>query len=84
MFCGGFPEGSSLIEENGKLYIEVPNVNDFMVKTFRNIPYMNYYYKKAYMYNFNGTGIDYIVKQAGYQYQLYYMHDMIFQIIFTG
>lgn len=59
-----------LLKKGGKIYCEVPNVDDIMIKTFRNIPFMNFYYKKAHLYNFNSCGLGYVIGQAGYQYKL--------------
>jgi SAM-dependent methyltransferase len=54
------------LKPNGKIYIEVPNVDDIMVKTFENNPFKNFYYKKAHIFNFNETGLKYIFDHAGY------------------
>lgn len=59
-----------LLKDGGKIYCEVPNVDDIMIKTFRNLPFMNFYYKKAHLYNFNSTGLGYVIKEAGYQYHI--------------
>ncbi len=62
-----------ILKQNGKLYIEVPNVDDIMVKTFRSDAYKDYYYKKAHLYNFNETGLKYIFEQCGLCYDIRYI-----------
>jgi 2-polyprenyl-3-methyl-5-hydroxy-6-metoxy-1,4-benzoquinol methylase len=38
-----------LLKVNGKMYIEVPNVDDILIKTFKNDAFKNFYYKKAHI-----------------------------------
>lgn len=59
-----------LLKKTGKIYIEVPNVDDIMVKTFRCDAYMDYYYKKAHLYNFNETGLNYIFEHCDLSYDI--------------
>ncbi|MDF2944249.1 MAG: methyltransferase, type 11 [Herbinix sp.] len=59
-----------LLKEGGKLYIEVPNVDDILVKTFRCDAFKDYYYKKAHIYNFNEKSLQYIFNQSGYEYDI--------------
>jgi 2-polyprenyl-3-methyl-5-hydroxy-6-metoxy-1,4-benzoquinol methylase len=63
----------SLLNENGKIYIEVPNADDILVKTFHCHEFMNRYYKKAHLYNFNEKGLSYVFQQAGYHYDIDYV-----------
>lgn len=60
----------SNLKEYGKIYIEVPNVDDIMVKTFNNNEFKNFYYKKAHIFNFNETGLMYIFEHAGYDFDI--------------
>lgn len=60
----------SLLKKNGKIYMEVPNVDDVLVKTYECDAFKDYYYKKAHLYNFNEKGLAYIFKNAEYQYQI--------------
>lgn len=62
-----------LLKKGGKLYIEIPNVDDIMVKTFRCDAYKDFYYKKAHLYNFNETGLKYIFEQCGFVYDIRYI-----------
>ena len=55
-----------LLNENGKIYIEVPNVDDVMVKTFKCRPFIEHYYKKAHIFNFNEKGLKYIFECIGF------------------
>jgi 2-polyprenyl-3-methyl-5-hydroxy-6-metoxy-1,4-benzoquinol methylase len=62
-----------LLKKTGKIYIEVPNVDDIMVKTFRSDAYMDYYYKKAHLFNFNETGLNYIFEHCDLVYDIRYI-----------
>lgn len=59
-----------VLNHGGKIYIEVPNVDDVLVKTYACDAFKDYYYKKAHLYNFNKKGLAYIFKQAGFCYQI--------------
>lgn len=54
-----------MLNPGGVIYIEVPNVDDVLVRTYRCRDFMNFYYKKAHLYNFNKKGISYILEKAG-------------------
>lgn len=60
----------SLLKPGGCIYIEVPNVDDILVKTYQCDEFKNFYYKKAHLYNFNEKGLQYIFRQAGYQSEI--------------
>lgn len=62
-----------VLKPEGKIYIEVPNVDDILVKTYECDAFKDFYYKKAHLYNFNEKGMSYIFEQAGYQYQIDYI-----------
>lgn len=62
-----------VLNPGGKIYIEVPNVDDAMVKTYDCEEFKNFYYKKAHLYNFNEVGLSYLFQQAGYQYRVDYI-----------
>ncbi len=59
-----------LLKDNGCIYIEVPNVDDIMVKTFNNSAFKDFYYKKAHLFNFNEKGLSYVFEKSGYHYQI--------------
>ena len=59
-----------LLKENGKIYIEVPNVDDILVKTYQCQEFMDFYYKKAHLYNFNEKGLQYVFDASGYDYDI--------------
>lgn len=58
-----------LLNPKGKIYIEVPNVDDILVKTYECNAFKDYYYKKAHLYNLNEKGLKYIFNRAGYQFK---------------
>ncbi len=62
-----------LLKPDGKIYIEVPNVDDVMVKTYECDAFKDFYYKKAHLYNFNEKGLTYVFEHAGFQYQVDYI-----------
>lgn len=61
---------TSLLKENGVIYIEVPNVDDILVKTYQCEAFKKFYYKKAHLYNFNEKSLAYVFEKAGYQYHI--------------
>ena len=63
-------ELKKLLKPNGKIYIEVPNVDDILVKTYQSQSFKNFYYKKAHIYNFNETGLKYIFDQSDFNYNI--------------
>ena len=60
----------NMLKPNGCIYIEVPNVDDVLVKTYQCESFKNYYYKKAHLYNFNERGLMYIFECTGYKYTI--------------
>lgn len=58
------------LKPGGAIYIEVPNVDDILVKTYNCNAFKDFYYKKAHLYNFNEKGLTYGFGQAGYQYEI--------------
>lgn len=56
-----------VLKTGGKLYIEVPNVDDVMVSLYGCRAFKEYYYKKAHIYNFNEKGLKYIFDKAGFK-----------------
>lgn len=62
-----------LLKEGGKIYIEVPNVDDVMIKTYHSDAFLDYYYKKAHLYNFNEKGLSYLFEKAGFNYQFRFL-----------
>jgi len=60
----------AVLKPGGCIYIEVPNVDDILVKTYQCDAFKNYYYKKAHLYNFNEKGLMHIFENAGYQYEI--------------
>jgi len=62
-----------LLKERSKIYIEVPNVDDILVKTFQCDAFKDFYYKKAHLYNFNENGLQYIFEHSGYNYDIQFI-----------
>jgi 2-polyprenyl-3-methyl-5-hydroxy-6-metoxy-1,4-benzoquinol methylase len=68
-----------MLNENGKIYIEVPNVDDVMVKTFDCKAFEDFYYKKAHIFNFNEQGLKYIFEKSdlpNYEIQFIERYDI--------
>lgn len=55
----------NLLKDNGKIFIEVPNLDDWMLKTNR--AYRNFYWQRAHLSYFNETMLQKIILQAGFQ-----------------
>lgn len=61
------------LNPGGCIYIEVPNVDDVLVKTYECDAFKDFYYKKAHLYNFNDKGLSYLFEQAEYEYEINYI-----------
>lgn len=59
-----------LLKEGGKIYIEVPNIDDILVKTFHCDAFKDFYYKISHLFNFNEKGLQYIFEQSGYDFDI--------------
>lgn len=62
-----------MLKPDGIIYIEVPNVDDILVKTYQCDAFKDFYYKKAHLYNFNEKGLSFVFEKAGYQYEIDYI-----------
>lgn len=75
-----------MLESGRILYIEVPNVDDVLVKTYQCDAFKNFYYKKAHLYNFNEKGLAYVFQHAGLNYKIDYIecYDLFNQLYWLG
>lgn len=62
-----------ILKPEGKIYIEVPNVGDIMIKTFHCNSFADFYYKKAHIFNFNEVGLAYIFDKSKFHSNIDYI-----------
>ncbi len=76
----------NMLKPDGVIYIEVPNVDDILVKTYKCQAFLKYYYKLAHIYNFNGKGLKYIFDEAGLKSEIEYIHryDLSNHLVWLG
>lgn len=82
-FLAGLKE---LLNPGGVIYIEVPNVDDILVKTYKCKEFMEYYYKLAHIYNFNEKGMKYILDKAGLKGEIGFIqrYDLSNHLVWLG
>lgn len=66
-------ELKKLMKPGGKIFIEVPNVDDVLVKTYQCKEFIAFYYKMAHIYNFNEKGLRYIFEHAGLEGEIMFV-----------
>lgn len=54
-----------LLNPGGTIYVEVPNVDDALVKLYDCRPFLAHYYKMAHLFNYNEKGLRYVMDNAG-------------------
>lgn len=75
-----------LLNPGGTIYIEVPNVDDVLVKTYKCKNFLEYYYKMAHIYNFNQNGLEWILDKAGLKGKVEYIqrYDLSNHLVWLG
>lgn len=75
-----------LLKPGGVIYIEVPNVDDVLVKTYKCKEFLEYYYKLAHIYNFNEKGLRFIFDKAGVVGDIEYIqrYDLSNHMVWLG
>lgn len=56
---------------NGKLIIEVPNVEDILVSVYKIKPHLDFYWEIAHNYYFSKTTLGLVLEKAGYEYEVF-------------
>jgi len=56
---------------SGNLIIEVPNVEDILVSTYKIKPHLDFYWEIAHTYYFSKTTLGKVLEDAGYQYEIF-------------
>jgi SAM-dependent methyltransferase len=59
------------LSSNGKMIIEVPNVEDILVSTYKIKPHLDFYWEIAHNYYFSKTTLGRVLEKAGYHYQIF-------------
>lgn len=57
---------SQLLRSNGRLVVEVPNVDDVLVAVYQISAYLHFYYQKAHLYYFSRDTLSMTLNQAGF------------------
>lgn len=57
----------NLLEDNGKLIIEVPNANDALISIYENDAFSNFTYWSCHLYLYTQNTIALLAKQAGFE-----------------
>lgn len=76
----------TLLNPGGTIYIEVPNCDDILVRTYKSKEFMAHYYKLAHLYNFNAKGIRYVLDKAGLKGDIEYIqrYDISNHLVWLG
>ena len=59
------------LSPDGNLIIEVPNVEDILVSTYKIKPHLDFYWEIAHNYYFSKTTLGRVLEKAGYQYEIF-------------
>lgn len=59
------------LSQNGKLIIEVPNVDDILVSVYKIKNHLDFYWEIAHNYYFSKTTLGKVMEIAGYQYEIF-------------
>jgi 2-polyprenyl-3-methyl-5-hydroxy-6-metoxy-1,4-benzoquinol methylase len=54
------------LKENGVVYVEVPNRDDVLLKTYHLKSFCDFYYQTAHLWYFNRISLEYVCRQAGF------------------
>lgn len=55
---------------NGHLFIEVPNIDDVLIKTYKLAEFRNFYYQSAHLWYFNRESLETVLMRAGYKVEI--------------
>ena len=58
------------LSSSGNLIIEVPNIDDILVSTYKIKPHLDFYWEIAHNYYFSKTTLGRVLEKAGYQYEI--------------
>lgn len=75
-----------ILNPGGVIYVEVPNADDILVKTYKCKAFMEHYYKLAHLYNFNEVGMNYVLEKAGLKGEINYIqrYDISNHLVWLG
>ena len=59
------------LSKNGKLIIEVPNVDDILVSVYKIKNHLDFYWEIAHNYYFSKSTLGKVMESAGYQYEIF-------------
>jgi len=75
-----------ILNPGGVIYVEVPNADDILVKTYKCKAFMEHYYKLAHLYNFNEVGMNYVLEKAELKGEINYIqrYDISNHLVWLG
>lgn len=59
------------LSQNGKLIIEVPNIDDILVSVYKINHHLDFYWEIAHNYYFSKTSLGKVLGNAGYRYEIF-------------
>ena len=59
------------LSPGGKLIIEVPNVDDILISTYKINKHLDFYWEIAHNYYFSKTTLGKVMESAGYRYEIF-------------
>jgi 2-polyprenyl-3-methyl-5-hydroxy-6-metoxy-1,4-benzoquinol methylase len=59
------------LKHNGRLIIEVPNVDDILVSVYKIKGHLDFYWEIAHNYYFSKTTLGNVITSAGYKYEIF-------------
>jgi 2-polyprenyl-3-methyl-5-hydroxy-6-metoxy-1,4-benzoquinol methylase len=59
-----------LLKKNGSIYLEVPNRDDVLLKTYQLKQFSDFYYQTAHLWYFNRKSLEYVCRQAGWSAEI--------------
>jgi 2-polyprenyl-3-methyl-5-hydroxy-6-metoxy-1,4-benzoquinol methylase len=55
------------LKPGGRVYVEVPNVEDALLSVYRSEPYADFWYREPHLFNFSPATFRTLMEQAGYR-----------------
>jgi 2-polyprenyl-3-methyl-5-hydroxy-6-metoxy-1,4-benzoquinol methylase len=67
-------ELKSKMTSGGYIYLEVPNLNDALVSTYKNEAFSNWWYRDPHLWNFDASTFHALMKKAGFRGRVWNTH----------
>jgi len=59
------------LNQYGKIFIEIPNNNDILLKGYQIQEFRDFYYQSAHLWYFNRSSLEFIFEQLNLKYNIY-------------